>query len=70
MTTTTLIAWCSFCLKAHTDVGTLVAGPGVYICDECVSLCSQVIASKPRSVDSKPVERSDLGKPRPVSMTS
>jgi hypothetical protein len=42
-------ASCSFCLRAHTDVGTLVAGPGVYICDECVALSSELIASTPHS---------------------
>jgi hypothetical protein len=35
---------CSFCGKIYTDVGKLVAGPGVYICDECVTLCVDVIA--------------------------
>lgn len=42
-----VIAACSFCLKPSTDVGTLVAGPGVYICNECVELCTLVINSKP-----------------------
>lgn len=40
-------ASCSFCRKPSTDVQTLVAGPGVYICNECVDLCQQIIASKP-----------------------
>jgi hypothetical protein len=57
MTTTELLTSCSFCLKAYTEVGTLVAGPGVYICDECVALCSQLMASKPKSNKSKPVPR-------------
>ena len=35
---------CSFCGKPHTEVAKLVAGPGVYICDECVNLCVTVIA--------------------------
>lgn len=35
---------CSFCGKLHTEVGKLVAGPGVYICNECVDLCVSVIA--------------------------
>lgn len=39
---------CSFCLKPHSEVGTLVAGPGVYICDECVALCGQLVASRPQ----------------------
>ena len=34
---------CSFCGKAQTEVKTLVAGPGVFICDECVELCLEVI---------------------------
>ena len=54
MTTTELLASCSFCLKAHTDVTTLVAGPGVYICNECVALCSQLLADRPKSVEAVP----------------
>lgn len=38
---------CSFCLKPDSEVTKLVAGPGVYICDECVDLCHQVISSPP-----------------------
>ena len=56
MTTVEQTASCSFCLKAHTDVGTLVAGPGVYICDECVALSSVLIASKPKSSTPRPVQ--------------
>jgi ATP-dependent protease Clp ATPase subunit len=37
---------CSFCGKAQTEVKTLVAGPGVFICDECVELCRPIIAKK------------------------
>lgn len=57
MATTELLASCSFCLKAHTDVETLVAGPGVYICDECVGLSSQLVASKPKSSKPRAVQR-------------
>ena len=39
---------CSFCSKDQEHVKKLVAGPDVYICDECVSLCSQVIAEQCR----------------------
>jgi len=35
---------CSFCSKDKDSVAKLVAGPGVYICIECVDLCSQIIA--------------------------
>jgi ATP-dependent protease Clp ATPase subunit len=37
---------CSFCGKAQTEVKTLVAGPGVFICDECVHLCRPIIEKK------------------------
>jgi len=40
-------AACSFCLKPESAVATLVAGPGVYICDECVELCGQIIGNPP-----------------------
>jgi hypothetical protein len=45
-----VIASCSFCGKPNTAVAALVAGPGVYICDECVALCQEVIDAKPASV--------------------
>src|SRR5262245_52777662 len=35
---------CSFCFKDKDSVAKLVAGPGVYICNECVNLCNQIIA--------------------------
>jgi ClpX C4-type zinc finger len=35
---------CSFCLKQPGDVQKMVAGPGVFICNECVDLCVQIIA--------------------------
>jgi hypothetical protein len=35
---------CSFCGRPHTEMGKLVAGPGVYICDECVNLCIDVLS--------------------------
>jgi hypothetical protein len=34
---------CSFCAKAQTEVIVLIAGPGVFICDECVDLCQPMI---------------------------
>lgn len=54
MTATGVAASCSFCLKGSAEVGTLVAGPGVYICDGCVELCRQLIAAKPTSTRSAP----------------
>ncbi|MBD5833225.1 ATP-dependent Clp protease ATP-binding subunit ClpX [Weissella confusa] len=37
------IAYCSFCGKASTEVKKLIAGPGVYICNECVALAQDII---------------------------
>jgi hypothetical protein len=48
---------CSFCLKAHTDVARLVFGPGVYICDECVALCSELVVGEPKANRADPVPR-------------
>jgi hypothetical protein len=39
------IALCSFCGKAQTEVARLVAGAGVYICNECVALCNLLVAA-------------------------
>jgi len=45
-----VIAACSFCAKPNTEVERLVAGPGVYICNECVGLCQLLIAEKTTEV--------------------
>lgn len=42
-----LATFCSFCLKPNNEVAKLVAGPGVYICNECVDLCGQIIGNPP-----------------------
>ncbi|WP_035858953.1 ClpX C4-type zinc finger protein [Cryptosporangium arvum] len=51
---TTLELACSFCSKPSTDVEKIVAGPGVYICNECVALATMVIES---STDTPSVPR-------------
>jgi ATP-dependent protease Clp ATPase subunit len=38
---------CTFCVKSSAAVETMVAGPGVYICNECVALCVELIETKP-----------------------
>src|ERR1700733_7679564 len=47
--TATTSAACSFCLKAAADVQKLVAGPGVFICDECARLSMEIIAAEPEA---------------------
>ncbi|WP_085271261.1 ClpX C4-type zinc finger protein [Mycobacterium parmense] len=42
----TVIATCSFCAKPNTEVGTLIAGLGAFICDQCVDECVTLIADR------------------------
>ena len=37
---------CSFCTKSQNEVRKLVAGPKVYICDECIELCNDILAEE------------------------
>jgi ClpX C4-type zinc finger len=37
---------CTFCGKTEAEVDRLIAGPGVYICNECVELCVEVLAQE------------------------
>ncbi len=56
---------CSFCGKLQSNVGTLIAGPGVYICDECVDICQSIIDEEPRSKKKKGVETDFDSLPKP-----
>jgi ATP-dependent Clp protease ATP-binding subunit ClpX len=37
---------CSFCGKSQDQVRKLIAGPGVYICDECIDLCNEILSEE------------------------
>ncbi|MBP3285148.1 MAG: ATP-dependent Clp protease ATP-binding subunit ClpX [Clostridia bacterium] len=56
---------CSFCGKAQEQVKRLVAGPGVYICDECVALCNEIIGEEFEEFSAIP-ELSELPKPKEI----
>jgi len=43
MARATNLTMCSFCGKSHSEVRKLIAGPGVYICDSCVTLCKGIL---------------------------
>jgi len=47
---------CSFCSHTQTEVKKLIAGPGVFICDECVGLCQDIIAKSPEAKVETPDE--------------
>jgi hypothetical protein len=59
-TRTALDVSCSFCHKAAADVSKLVAGPGVFICDECVALCQEIISDNPDPVPDPTAWEKDL----------
>ncbi|MBW2577409.1 MAG: ATP-dependent Clp protease ATP-binding subunit ClpX [Deltaproteobacteria bacterium] len=53
---------CSFCGKSQREVKKLIAGPTVYICDECIELCNDIIAEE-YTEDEPPAESSHVPKP-------
>ena len=55
---------CSFCGKSQKQVKKLIAGPGVYICDECIDLCNEIIEEEFAGTES--VEFTELPKPREI----
>src|SRR2546427_3659690 len=45
---------CSFCGKGQREVRKLIAGPTVYICDECIKLCNDIIAEESEREENRP----------------
>jgi ATP-dependent Clp protease ATP-binding subunit ClpX len=55
---------CSFCGKSQKQVKKLIAGPGVYICDECIDLCNEIIEEE--LTDTSEVSFDDVPKPAEI----
>jgi ATP-dependent Clp protease ATP-binding subunit ClpX len=55
---------CSFCGKSQKQVKKLIAGPGVYICDECIDLCNDIIEEE--LADNSEVRFDELPKPKEI----
>ena len=55
---------CSFCGKGQKQVKKLIAGPGVYICDECIELCNEIIDEELQETADLPFE--ELPKPKEI----
>jgi len=55
---------CSFCGKSQNQVKKLIAGPGVYVCNECVDLCNEIIDEELK--EQKEVDFKDLPKPKKI----
>ncbi len=59
------LLYCSFCGKSQHEVRKLIAGPSVFICDECVNLCNDIIRDETRGDETKP-STSDLPVPQEI----
>jgi len=57
---------CSFCGKSQKQVQQLIAGPGVYICDECVELCNEIIEERLAEAGEETTSEFDLPKPKEI----
>src|ERR1700757_4907822 len=55
---------CSFCGKSQKQVKKLIAGPGVYICDECIDLCNEIIEEE--LSEGRELSWEELPKPREI----
>ncbi len=61
--------YCSFCGKSQHEVKKLIAGPSVFICDECIDLCNEIIRDELPPSDETKTERSDLPTPSDIKAT-
>lgn len=61
------LLYCSFCGKSQHEVRKLIAGPSVYICDECVTLCTDIIVEE--HPDTSGLDQKKLPTPREINVT-
>ena len=60
------LLYCSFCGKSQHEVRKLIAGPSVFICDECIELCNDIIRKETQSEHGSRSAKSDLPVPREI----
>ena len=59
--------FCSFCGKSQHEVKKLIAGPSVFICDECIDLCNEIIRDElPNTAQSLKGEKGELPTPHEI----
>jgi ATP-dependent Clp protease ATP-binding subunit ClpX len=61
------LTMCSFCGKSQSEVRKLVAGPGVYICDECITVCKHILDKELKDEKAKPL-KADFRLPTPAQL--
>ena len=59
--------YCSFCGKSQHEVKKLIAGPSVFICDECIELCNDIVRDEIAVDQDSKVAKSDLPTPKEIS---
>ena len=60
---------CSFCGKSQENVKKIIAGPGVYICDECIKICDDILEEEAYNVETgekKEVSNREVPKPKEI----
>ncbi len=62
------LLYCSFCGKSQHEVRKLIAGPSVFVCDECITLCNDIMREELQGGDAK-LGKSDLPVPREIFAT-
>ncbi len=60
------LLYCSFCGKSQHEVRKLIAGPSVFICDECIELCNDIIREEGAGTEAAPGSRNKLPTPREI----
>ena len=59
---------CSFCNRTQEEVRKLIAGPSVYICDECIDLCNDILTEEGKVDDVSAAAKSKLPKPKEIKI--
>jgi ATP-dependent Clp protease ATP-binding subunit ClpX len=65
------LTMCSLCGKSHSEVKKLIAGPGVYICNECIDVCSNILEKEMKGAPAKgktAAEKTSFKIPSPVEI--
>jgi ATP-dependent Clp protease ATP-binding subunit ClpX len=60
------LLYCSFCGKSQHEVRKLIAGPSVFICDECIELCNDIIREEGSSTEAARADRNKLPTPHEI----
>jgi len=63
------LLYCSFCGKSQNEVKKLIAGPSVFICDECIDLCNDIVREELQEAKAADLTNSDLPVPREICQT-